>query len=76
MRFFEHQEQARKQTFRLLILFGLGVFALIFSIDGILLLGLGYSESQNNMQGANWGAILQTYFPALAIVAVFIGFVI
>lgn len=76
MRFFEHQEKARNSTFRLLVLFGLGVFALIFSIDGILLLGLGYSESQNGMGGANWGKILETYFPALALVAAFIGFVI
>lgn len=76
MNFFEHQEKARTSTFRLLILFGLGVFALIFSIDGILLLGLAYSESQNNLAGANWVGILQTYFPALALVAAFIGFVI
>ena len=76
MRFFEHQEKARNSTFRLLVLFGLGVFALIFSIDGILLLGLGYSESQNGLGSANWGRILETDFPALALVAAFIGFVI
>ncbi len=76
MRFFEHQQNARNYTFRLLVLFGLGVFALIFCIDGIILLGLGYSESQSNLGGANWGRILQTYFPALALVAAFLGFVI
>ena len=76
MRFFEHQENARKYTFRLLVLFGIGVFALIFSIDGILLLGLAYSESQGGLDNANWGRILETYFPALALVAAFIGFVI
>ena len=76
MRFFEHQENARNYTFRLLVLFGLGVFALIFSIDGIILLALGYSESQSNLGGANWGRILQTYFPALALVAAFLGFII
>jgi len=76
MRFFEHQEKARNHTFRLLVLFGLGVFALIFSIDGILLLGLGFSDSPGGLDGANWGKILETYFPALALVAVFIGFVI
>ena len=76
MRFFEHQEKARNSTFRLLVLFGLGVFALIFSIDGILLLGLGYSDSPGGLDGANWGRILETYFPALALVAAFIGFVI
>ena len=76
MRFFEHQEKARNHTFRLLVLFGLGVFALIFSIDGILLLGLGYSDSPGGLDGANWGKILETYFPALALVAVFLGFVI
>jgi len=76
MRFFEHQEKARNYTFRLLVLFGLGVFALIFSIDGILLLGLGFSDSPSGLDSANWGKILETYFPALALVAVFIGFVI
>ncbi len=76
MRFFEHQEKARNHTFRLLVLFGLGVFALIFSIDGILLLGLGYSDSPGGLDGANWGKILETYFPALALVAAFLGFVI
>ena len=76
MRFFEHQEKARNYTFRLLVLFGLGVFALILSIDGILLLGLGYSDSPGGLDGAKWGKILETYFPALALVAVFLGFVI
>ncbi len=76
MRFFEHQEKARNHTFRLLVLFGLGVFALIFSIDAILLLGLGFSDSPGGLDGANWGKILETYFPALALVAAFIGFVI
>ena len=76
MRFFEHQEKARNHTFRLLVLFGLGVFALIFSIDAILLLGLGFSDSPSGLDGANWGNILATYFPALALVAAFIGFVI
>ena len=76
MRFFEHQEKARNHTFRLLVLFGLGVFALIFSIDAILLLGLGFSDSPGGLEGANWGKILATYFPALALVAAFLGFVI
>ena len=76
MKFFEHQEKARNQTFRLLILFGLGVFALIVSIDGFLLLGLGYSDSPGGLDGANWGKILETYFPTLALVAAFLGFVI
>ena len=76
MRFFEHQEKARNHTFRLLVLFGLGVFALIFSIDAILLLGLGFSDSPGGLDGANWGKILATYFPALALVAAFLGFVI
>ncbi len=76
MRFFEHQEKARNSTFRLLSLFGLGVFALIFSVDGILLFGLGYSESNGSLENAHWARILETYFPALALVAVFIGFVI
>ena len=76
MRFFEHQEKARNHTFRLLVLFGLGVFALIFSIDAILLLGLGISDSPGGLDGANWGKILATYFPALALVAAFLGFVI
>jgi len=76
MRFFEHQEKARNYTFRLLVLFGLGVFALILSIDGILLLGLGYSDSPGGLDGANWGKILETYFPALALVTAFLGFVI
>ena len=76
MRFFEHQEKARNHTFRLLVLFGLGVFALIFSIDAILLLGLGFSDSPGGLDGANWGKIITTYFPALALVAAFIGFVI
>jgi len=76
MRFFEHQEKARNHTFRLLVLFGLGVFALIFSIDAILLLGLGFSDSPGGLDGANWRKILATYFPALALVAAFLGFVI
>ncbi len=38
MRFFEHQENARAQTLRLLLLFALTVFALLLAVNGLLAL--------------------------------------
>ncbi|MFZ3140594.1 M48 family metalloprotease [Polaromonas sp.] len=38
MRFFEHQEKARAQTLRLLLLFGLTVIALVLAVNGALAL--------------------------------------
>ena len=38
MRFFEHQENARAQTWRLLLLFGLAILALVLAVNGALAL--------------------------------------
>ena len=38
MRFFEHQENARAQTLRLLALFALTVIALVLAVNGALAL--------------------------------------
>ncbi|MFZ2295314.1 MAG: peptidase M48, partial [Polaromonas sp.] len=38
MRFFEQQEMARAQTLRLLVLFGLTVFALVLAVNAALAL--------------------------------------
>ena len=38
MRFFERQEQARRQTLRLLLLFGVTVIALVLAVNAALAL--------------------------------------
>ncbi len=45
MNFFEHQEQARRQTRWLVLMFILAVFAVVAAVDLLLLLVAGYSAS-------------------------------
>ncbi|MSQ98471.1 MAG: peptidase M48, partial [Xanthomonadales bacterium] len=45
MNFFEHQEQARRQTRWLVLMFVLAVLAVVAAVDLLLLLVAGYSAS-------------------------------
>lgn len=54
MNFFEHQDHARRQTKKLVILFGLAVLAIIVTVNGVLAL-LWLSSSSHTLNGSGAG---------------------
>ena len=56
MNFFAHQEQARRQTRRMLVLFALAVVVIVAAIDLVLLVALG--ADAHNAQGIRAGGVL------------------
>jgi Zn-dependent protease with chaperone function len=48
MNFFEHQDQARRQTRKMLLLFALAVIAIVAAVDFVLLIALG-ADAQSGM---------------------------
>ncbi|MFI4968936.1 MAG: peptidase M48, partial [Lysobacterales bacterium] len=54
MNFFAHQDQARRQTRRMLALFALAVATIVVAIDGVLLLAFG----SNGAHATPWAGIL------------------
>jgi Zn-dependent protease with chaperone function len=69
MNFFEHQEQARRQTRRMLFLFGLAVLAIVAATDVVVLFAIGLDEShRTGAVTTSWGAIVVlSLFVAMAI---------
>lgn len=65
MNFFESQQQARKQSRRLLFLFGLAVLAIVAAIDIVLVLILFAGEMRNEDQSISVARLLQTHSGAL-----------
>ena len=57
MNFFEHQEQARRQTRRMLFLFALAVAAIVAATDFVVLLAIGLDKTHHADSGTSWGAI-------------------
>ena len=57
MNFFEHQEQARRQTRRMLFLFALAVVAIVAATDVVVLFAIGIDEANRAGAGTSWGAI-------------------
>src|SRR5882757_2701289 len=57
MNFFVQQEQARRQTRRMLILFALAVAAIVFAIDGVVMLAIGVDSAHHAGGGINWGGL-------------------
>jgi Zn-dependent protease with chaperone function len=69
MNFFEHQEQARRQTRRMLFLFALAVLAIVAATDVVVLFAIGLDESHRaGAATTSWGAIVVlSFFVATAI---------
>jgi Zn-dependent protease with chaperone function len=57
MNFFAHQEQARRQTRRMLFLFALSVLAIVAVTDAVLLFALNLDAAHRAGVGTSWGAI-------------------
>ncbi|MEP7042394.1 MAG: M48 family metallopeptidase [Dokdonella sp.] len=58
MNFFEHQELARRQTRRMLLLFALAVAAIVAAIDIVVLFAFGIDSAQRANGGVAWGSLL------------------
>ena len=56
MNFFEHQDRARRQTRRMLVLFVIAVIAIVVAIDLVLLVALG--ANVHNAQGIRAGGVI------------------
>lgn len=57
MNFFAHQEQARRQTRRMLILFALAVLAIVVATDFVVMVAIGVDHARRGDGGTNWAAI-------------------
>jgi Zn-dependent protease with chaperone function len=56
MNFFAHQDQARRQTKQMLVLFGLAVVAIVVAIDVVLFIAMGVSSGRHGQgQGSTAG---------------------
>jgi Zn-dependent protease with chaperone function len=65
--FFEHQDQARRSTTRLVVLFGLAVLAIIVSIEVLLAVTMGYLSRDPDTGVVDWTAVTD---PQLIVVSV------
>ncbi|MCX7033678.1 MAG: M48 family metallopeptidase [Arenimonas sp.] len=69
MNFFERQDQARRQSKRLVLLFVAAVLAIVVTVDVIVLLvGGGFSE--DTLPGARWAAVAATSLATLGVIGV------
>jgi Zn-dependent protease with chaperone function len=57
MNFFAHQELARRQTRRMLILFALSVALIVAATDFVVVFALGLDRSHHVGGGMNWGGV-------------------
>ena len=57
MNFFAHQEEARRQTRRMLFLFALAVLAIVAATDVVVLFAIGLDEAHRAHGGTSWGAV-------------------
>jgi Zn-dependent protease with chaperone function len=69
MNFFAHQDQARRQTRRMLWLFALAVVAIVAAIDCVLVIALGIGSASHANGGVGWGGL----FAVSAFVVLVIG---
>ena len=69
MNFFERQDQARRHSKRLILLFALAVLAIVLAVNFIVLLvGGGFSES--TLPGARWAAVVAVTVGTLAVIGI------
>jgi Zn-dependent protease with chaperone function len=66
MNFFAHQEQARRQTRRMLVLFAFAVAAIVVAVDVVVLFAMGLDSAGRAGGGVNWGGIATLSFLIVA----------
>ena len=47
MNFFAHQEQARKQTRRMIVLFTIAVICIVAAVDAVVMIALGFGRDDD-----------------------------
>ncbi len=57
MNFFAHQEQARRQTRRMLFLFAVAVLVVVAATDLVILFAVGLEDAHHARGSASWGEI-------------------
>ncbi|GAA0718541.1 M48 family metallopeptidase [Dokdonella soli] len=57
MNFFAHQDQARRQTRRMLLLFALAVIAIVAAVDFVLVVALGLGDARHTNGQGSWGGL-------------------
>jgi len=65
LNFFEHQDKARRQSRRLMIIFVVAVLTIVAAIDGVLLLVAGMGASEPGSEPLSLGALAQANLPLL-----------
>ena len=69
MNFFERQDQARRQSKRLVVLFAAAVAGIVVALNGIVLLvGGGFSES--TLPGTRWAAVVAVTLGTLGVIGI------
>ena len=69
MNFFAHQELARKQTRRMIILFTIAVICIVIAVDFVVMVALGIArDSGRGVDGAGAGAIFLTSLSVVAVI--------
>ena len=71
MNFFAHQEQARRQTRRMLFLFALAVLVIVVAIDFVVIFALGIDSAHHPGGGATWSGIAA--ISVVVVVAILLG---
>ena len=71
MNFFVQQEQARRQTRRMLILFALAVAVIVCATDGVVVFALGLDSAHHARGGINWFALAA--LSVAVVVAILLG---
>jgi Zn-dependent protease with chaperone function len=67
--FFAHQEHARKQTRRMIVLFTIAVVVIVVAVDFVVMIALGIGkENGHGVAGASPGAIIATSAGVLAVI--------
>jgi Zn-dependent protease with chaperone function len=71
MNFFAHQEAARRQTRRMLILFAFAVLAIVVATDAVFIVAIGAHAAQRVDGGMNWNVVFA--LSVFVVVAIALG---
>lgn len=67
MNFFAHQEQARKQTRRMIVLFTIAVICIVAAVDAVVMIALGFGRDDAE-QGTGSGVLVAVTIGVLALI--------
>ncbi|SFN42913.1 M48 family metallopeptidase [Dokdonella immobilis] len=69
MNFFAHQEVARKQTRRMIVLFTIAVICIVVAVDAVVMIAFGIGrEGRRGAVGVNSGALVASTLSVIAVI--------